>query len=181
MRVKAYSLKIFTSYEFTISIFVNNQEATEKLLVFVTGFDMPQLNVSIPAIYRVREVNPNTLIFANIRYKKNHTISYACDLNYKYKLEKVIIFNFNRVKFKIWDHFNNFTDDNKLSVKFKVWDPYQSMPFTYTFDFQVNFPPQNCSFNVTPTKGTSLSTKFKLKVENCSDNDMPLHYQFYFY
>ncbi|KAL4496601.1 hypothetical protein ABPG72_015962 [Tetrahymena utriculariae] len=50
-----------------------------------------------------------------------------------------------------------------------------------TVTLQINIPPQNCSIVVSPLQGIALETIFTIQYLYCSDEDLPLTYQFFYY
>ena len=75
-------------------------------------------------------------------------------------------------RFRIWNHFANFTNDNNLLVfRASVYNPSYYMPSETTINIYVNIPPANCSLTITPNLGQFFSTIFDISVNNCFDTD----------
>lgn len=55
------------------------------------------------------------------------------------------------------------------------------MPGSCTLDLKINLPPANGAITVSPLSGTSIDTNYTVTVENFTDTDLPLTYEYSIY
>jgi len=67
---------------------------------------------------------------------------YSATLIYDYNEVAVMIFAYDKVRFKIWDAFIDFIgNNNNLVIRFSVYNPLFMMPSQMPVPFLINIPP----------------------------------------
>lgn len=83
----------------------------------------------------------------------------------------------SKFRFKIWDIFGNLeTASNDMTIQVYMFEPKIPLPGQVTFDIVINPPPLKGDIGITPSKGESLTTKFKIYANSFMDMDGPLTY-----
>ncbi|KAL4474693.1 hypothetical protein ABPG72_002286 [Tetrahymena utriculariae] len=109
-------------------------------------------------------------------------LSYAGAILYDNDSVAAIKFDYLQVKLRIWNYFQNINPSNPIiQIRFSVYNPLFVMPRKATINIKVNIPPQNCILKIDPLQGIALETIFQIQLLSCTDDDLPLAYQFFCY
>ncbi|KAL4481735.1 hypothetical protein ABPG74_007824 [Tetrahymena malaccensis] len=173
----------YSTLRFTFSgVKDSRQQQSSSVVCIFAELDLPPLYVDIN--YK-ESYNINEDITALLSYNSNYSsdiLTYAGTLLYDNQAVGALKFDFYKVRFRIWDFFSNLKEgENSLQIRFSIYNPYFSMPSTSIININLNFPPYNCQFTVSPQSGYSITQVFTLSVLNCQDQDLPLTYQFFYY
>ncbi|KAL4488818.1 hypothetical protein ABPG72_016471 [Tetrahymena utriculariae] len=184
---KAYTFKSYTLLKLILTGSKPvNRISSDVQMLLLSDLELPPLQVKLDLLNpSSRSVNANQDIFAQISYPNiNNTdiLSFSGAILYNDNIVGVLYFGYTSLKFQIWNYFNSFNiSNNQIQLRFTVFNPLYVMPSVYTIQLQVNLPPTNCQFSVTPKVGIALSTSFFLQMENCVDANEPITYQFFYY
>ncbi|EAS06209.3 REJ domain protein (macronuclear) [Tetrahymena thermophila SB210] len=178
----------FTPYQTLQFSFVGQKDTRtsySNMTAIIAEIDIPPLFVSIQDLSQLQQVNLNEDIFVTLQYGSNvssDVITYAGAVLYNNIEVGFIKFDFYQVKFRIWDYFISVTQDNPVvQVRFTAYNPSYYMPSMTVKSFNINLPPANCLFTVSPTSGQALQTIFTLQMSGCTSSDNVLTYQFFYY
>ncbi|KAL4505342.1 hypothetical protein ABPG72_002404 [Tetrahymena utriculariae] len=160
------------------------QSAFTTICVF-TELNIPQLKVLFLAMRSNLKTNLNDNLSFSIVYGENVSsdyLSYAGAILYDNDLVAAIKFDYLQVKLRIWNYFQNINPSNPtIQIRFSVYNPLFVMPSISTINIKVNIPPQNCILKIDPSQGIALETIFQIQLLSCTDDDLPLTYQFFYY
>ncbi|EWS76885.1 REJ domain protein, partial (macronuclear) [Tetrahymena thermophila SB210] len=149
-----------------------------------TELDIPPLNI-LTATHINRKINLNDDLNFQINYGENvssDSLSYAGAILYDNNPVAAIKFDYFQIRFRIWNYFQNIDPSKQtLQIRFSVYNPLYVMPSLSTISIQINIPPQNCVLSINPLQGIALETIFQIQLLNCTDEDLPLTYQFFYY
>ncbi|KAL4479550.1 hypothetical protein ABPG72_018536 [Tetrahymena utriculariae] len=163
----------------------DTRSAKQDILIIFAEIDLPPLYVKFDDPSQIQQVNINDDISATLLYDSkinSDILTYAGAILYNNFVVGVIKFDYQKVKFRIWDYFSNLVATNPLvQVRFTVYNPENIMPSLSVTNFKVNIPPQNCKLSITPSSGQALTTKFDISLTRCTTNNNPLTYQFFYY
>ncbi|KAL4440940.1 hypothetical protein ABPG74_009353 [Tetrahymena malaccensis] len=163
-----------------------NRISSDVQMLLLSDLELPPLQVQIDLVNpSSKSINANQDIFTQITYPNvNNTdiLSFSGAILYNDNVVGVLYFGYTSLKFQIWNYFNSFNiSNNQIQLRFTVFNPQYVMPSVYTMQLQVNLPPLNCNFTVTPNIGVALTTDFVFQMENCIDANEPIMYQFFYY
>ncbi|EAR88707.2 REJ domain protein (macronuclear) [Tetrahymena thermophila SB210] len=181
----AKTFQPYTIIQFTVVGQKDSRLSNFTTTCIFTELDIPALNILFTAASTNRKINLNDDLNFQIIYDENASsdyLSYAGAILYDNNPVAAIKFDYFRVRFRIWNYFQNI-DPSKptLQIRFSVYNPLFVMPSLSTVSIQINIPPQNCFLNINPLQGMALETIFQIQLLNCTDEDLPLTYQFFYY
>lgn len=76
-------------------------------------------------------------------------------------------------EFRVSDHITSFPSSDEMVI-------YLS-PFEVSTRLTINTPPESCDMGMAPTSGDSFYTQFTINNQDCTDTDLPLKYQYFYY
>ncbi|KAL4504487.1 hypothetical protein ABPG72_009933 [Tetrahymena utriculariae] len=163
----------------------DQRTANSKVLLILSEIDIPPLYVDFNDPTQIYQVNINDNILSSLIYDSSVSTSiltYAGAVLYNNNVVGVIKFDYFKVKLRIWDYFSNIEINNPVvQIRFSVYNPERIMPSLCIINFNINIPPQECIFSVTPSNGYSLQTQFTIQFTGCKSKNNPLTYQFFYY
>ncbi|EAR92311.2 Serine/Threonine kinase domain protein (macronuclear) [Tetrahymena thermophila SB210] len=183
----AFPAKTFQPYtiiQFTVVGQKDSRQSNFTTTCIFTELDIPPLNI-FTATHINGKINLNDDLNFQINYGENVSsdyLSYAGAILYDNNPVAAIKFDYFQIRFRIWNYFQNI-DPSKptLQIRFSVYNPLYVMPSLSTISIQINIPPQNCVLSINPQKGIALETIFQIQLLSCTDEDLPLTYQFFYY
>ncbi|EAR82024.2 REJ domain protein (macronuclear) [Tetrahymena thermophila SB210] len=180
----AKTFQPYTIIQFTVFGQKDSRQSNFTTTCILTELDIPPLNL-ITAIHINRKINLNDDLNFQINYGENVSsdyLSYAGAILYDNNPVAAIKFDYFQIRFRIWNYFQNI-DPSKptLQIRFSVYNPLYVMPSLSTISIQINIPPQNCVLSINPLQGIALETIFQIQLLSCTDEDLPLTYQFFYY
>ncbi|CAD8081203.1 unnamed protein product [Paramecium sonneborni] len=154
-----------------------------QIILLVIENDLPNIQVSYPSGYDSREILLHEeLNFTLATSVDPDSLKYFCQIVYNYNIVASFTFKFLQVKFRIWDYWENTEQSvTEIQIKMAAKDVYHFMPSSASVNLQLNIPPNDCKFSITPSSGISIADLFVLSVSNCFDSQLPLQYQFHIY
>ncbi|KAL4487902.1 hypothetical protein ABPG72_022762 [Tetrahymena utriculariae] len=178
----------FNPYQ-TLKLTFSGQKGDRKnvqtIIVVLVELDIPPLIIQYEDLTQLIRVNMNEDINCTIIYDSNISsdiLTYAGAILYNNNVEGTIVFDYLKVKFRIWDYFTKATQQNPVvQVRFTVYNPAYIMPSLSITNFNINLPPTNCMLSVQPSGGQALTTIFTLEIKDCITQNTPLTYQFFYY
>ncbi|EAS06210.2 REJ domain protein (macronuclear) [Tetrahymena thermophila SB210] len=183
--VPAYTFTPYQTLQFSLVGSKDTRTSFSNMTAIIAEIDIPPLFVQFQDISQLQQVNLNDDIFATLQYGSDissDVIEYAGAVLYNNAEVGIIKFDFYEVKFRIWDYFNSVTPDNPVvQVRFTAYNPSFYMPSMTIKNFNINLPPANCVFTVSPTSGKALETQFSIQMSGCTSSDNALTYQFFYY
>ncbi|EAS01028.2 REJ domain protein (macronuclear) [Tetrahymena thermophila SB210] len=181
----AKTFQPYTAIQITVIGQKDSRQSNFTTTCIFTELDIPPLNILYIAASTNRKINLNDDLNFQINYGENVSsdyLSYAGAILYDNNPVAAIKFDYFQVRFRIWNYFQNI-DPSKptLQIRFSVYNPLFVMPSLSTVSIQINIPPQNCVLSINPLQGIALETIFQIQLLNCTDEDLPLTYQFFYY
>ncbi|KRX09767.1 hypothetical protein PPERSA_02639 [Pseudocohnilembus persalinus] len=141
--------------------------------------ELPELNVTVPDEHLCNSINKNDFLYLQTNYESNDSNDVIYQLLLVYNDEKVAIKNFDykNFKFRIWDLFNNFENQNyEILAKVIVYDTQYSFYQSFSYIIDINQPPVNGTISIYPSFGISIETQFTISalnfVEKLSANNL---------
>ncbi|EAS06936.2 REJ domain protein (macronuclear) [Tetrahymena thermophila SB210] len=181
----AKTFQPYTAIQFTVIGQKDSRQSNFTTTCIFTELDIPPLNILFTAGRINQKINLNEDLSFQIIYGENISsdyFSYAGAIVYNSNTVAAIKFDYFQVRFRIWNYFQNI-DPSKptLQIRFSVYNPLFVMPSSSIVSLQINIPPQNCILNINPLSGIALQTIFQIQYLGCTDEDLPLTYQFFYY
>lgn len=127
-------------------------------------------------------INLNEEIYVKLNYDPTVNVdilSYSGTIVYEEKVVGIIKFDYIVLRFRVWNIFQSFLRaDPAFSIRFSVFNPNFFMPSMQVMKFNINFPPDNCSFSVVSSSDApvALASTFVISMSGCDDADLPLQY-----
>ncbi|EGR30524.1 protein kinase domain protein, partial [Ichthyophthirius multifiliis] len=88
----------------------------------------------------------------------------------------------SQFRFKVWEYFFDFQNQNQFELIFSVRNPNYIIPTLISYSLNANIPPQDCTFDqTTGFEVKNMQDKQIRSINECIDTDQPLSYSFYFY
>ncbi|EAR83364.2 REJ domain protein (macronuclear) [Tetrahymena thermophila SB210] len=163
----------------------DQRQANQSIMLMIAELDIPPLITVFDDPLQLQQVNINDNISVQLIYNTNistNLLTYAGTVLYNNVVVGLIKFDYLKVKLRLWDYFSDYQIDNPIiQVRFSVYSPQNIMPSLAIINFNINIPPQNCIFSVTPQTGLALQTLFTIQFTGCTTQNNPLLYQFFYY
>ncbi|KAL4469830.1 hypothetical protein ABPG72_013573 [Tetrahymena utriculariae] len=156
--IPAKTFSPYTIIKLTLQVSKDTRQSSDFTFCYFSELDIPPLFVITPI----------------------QQVQYA--LLYDNSVVAAIKFDYYKVKFRIWDYFQNIIPkQTSIQVRFSVYHPSYVMPSISTIDLSLKIPPRNCVLTVSPQQGIALQKIFSVQFSSCSDIDAPITYQFFYY
>ncbi|CAD8173047.1 unnamed protein product [Paramecium pentaurelia] len=177
VKIPSRTLAPFNSYQFVM-------KAQKKNLIQVTSSIMTIVDVEISTFSMD---TPN--IALNIPILFNQELLFEVSSLQLTNLHGCIIYDFQQLSaFSIpYNTFaislQNLLKQRYDQIKLQIFstDSIYFTPLLTSVEITTIQPPLNCKFNVSPKKGLSYDTIFKLEIQSCVDQQNPIYYKFLFY
>ncbi|EAR91547.2 REJ domain protein (macronuclear) [Tetrahymena thermophila SB210] len=181
----AKTFQPYTAVQFIVSGQKDSRQTSYTTTCIFTELDIPPLKIVLAATSRNRKINLNDDLNFQIIYGENIAsdyLSYAGAIIYDGNAVAALKFDYFQIRFRIWNYFQKISPlKPTLQIRFSVYNPLFVMPSSSIITIQINIPPQNCILNINPLQGIALETIFQIQFLNCTDEDLPLTYQFFYY
>ncbi|EAR91543.2 REJ domain protein (macronuclear) [Tetrahymena thermophila SB210] len=181
----ANTFQPYTTVQFIVSGQKDSRHTSYTTTCLFAELDIPPLKILLAATSRNRKINLNDDLNFQLIYGENIAsdyLSYAGAIIYDGNAVTAIKFDYFQIRFRIWNYLQRINPSNPtLQIRFSVYNPLFVMPSSSIITIQINIPPQNCILNINPLQGIALETIFQIQLLNCSDDDLPLTYQFFYY
>ncbi|EAR81970.2 REJ domain protein (macronuclear) [Tetrahymena thermophila SB210] len=185
IKFPAKTFQPYTAIQITVVGQKDSRQSNFTTICIFTELDIPPLNILLTATSINRKINLNDDLNFQINYGENVSsdyLSYAGAILYNNNPVAAIKFDYFQVRFRVWNYFQKILPSNPtLQIRFSVYNPLYIMPSLSTISIQINIPPQNCVLSINPKEGIALETIFQIQLLNCTDEDLPLTYQFFYY
>ncbi|EAR97969.2 REJ domain protein (macronuclear) [Tetrahymena thermophila SB210] len=183
--IPASTFPPYTVVQLSVQVSKDTRKSSDIAFCYFSELDLPPLLVLTPIQQTDQKFNLNEDLEFSLIYSSqvsSDILSYAGALLYKNNVVGAIKFDYYKVRFRIWNYFKQIDPtQSTIQVRFSVYNPSYVMPSVSTITIQINIPPQNCILKVNPQQGIALETNFSIEFSNCSDEDTPLKYQFFYY
>ncbi|KAL4499296.1 hypothetical protein ABPG72_006882 [Tetrahymena utriculariae] len=183
--IPANTFSPFTVVQLSLQVSKDTRKSTDTTFCYFSELDLPPLLVLTPIQQIDQKFNLNEDLEFSLLYGSqvsSDILSYAGAFLYKNNVVGAIKFDYYKVKIIIWNYFSQIDPkQSTIYVRFSVYNPSYVMPSMSTITLPINVSPQNCILKVNPQYGFALETKFSIEFSNCSDEDTPLIYQFFYY
>ncbi|KAL4470738.1 hypothetical protein ABPG72_016743 [Tetrahymena utriculariae] len=178
----------FTPYQILLLTFSGQKDtrsSTQTITALIAEIDIPRLDVQFDDYSQLQVVNLNEDISVTLLYGdsvSSDVLAFSGVVLYKNKQVGIIKFDYCKVKFRIWDYFNNVEPLHPLvQVRFSSYNPSFYMQSITVINFKINLPPNNCQLEVDSATGVALQTVFNIQMTGCKSPNKNLMYQFFYY
>ncbi|EAR86191.2 REJ domain protein (macronuclear) [Tetrahymena thermophila SB210] len=181
----AKTFQPYTIIQLTVVGQKDSRQSNFTTTCIFSELNIPPLNILQTATSINRKFNLNDDLNFQIIYGENISsdyFSYAGAILYDNDAVAAIKFDYFQIRFRIWNYFQKINPSKPtLQIRFSVYNPLFVMPSSSIISIQINIPPQNCVLNINPLQGIALQTIFQIQLLSCTDEDLPLTYQFFYY
>ncbi|EGR31623.1 protein kinase domain protein, partial [Ichthyophthirius multifiliis] len=178
-------LQPYQQYQFKISGTKDGLTEFDQITILMVDYSIPPVNPTISINNIQNTINLNQEIFTQFDCQEDTNVDdliITGVIIYQNQQVNIISINYNQFRFKIWEYFFDFQNQNQFELKFSVRNPNFITPTLISYSLNANIPPQDCIFDkTTGFEVRNMQDKQLFAINECIDTDQPLTYSFYFY
>ncbi|EGR34534.1 protein kinase domain protein, partial [Ichthyophthirius multifiliis] len=178
-------LQPYQQYQFKTSGTKDSVTSFDQIAILMVDYFIPPVNPSISINNSQNTINLNQEIFIQFDFQEDTNVDdliITGAILYQNQQVSIISINYIQFRFKVWEYFFDFQNQNQFELKFSVRNSNFIIATLISYSLNANIPPQDCIFDqTTGFKVRNMQDKQILQINGCIDNDLPLTYSFYFY
>ncbi|EGR29055.1 protein kinase domain protein, partial [Ichthyophthirius multifiliis] len=178
-------LQAYQQYQFTLSGTKDGVTEIHQIIVQMVDYAVAPVKSTVSINNTQNTINLNQQIFIKFDFEEDVNVDdliITGVILYKNQQVSIMQINYSQLRFKIWEFFFDFQNQNQFELKFSVRNRNYIIPTLISYFLYANIPPKDCIFDQSVNfEVRNLQDKLTLSINECIDNDLPLTYSFYFY